>query len=178
MPGGASCIADVALEIGAGIRSFQLKVLLLLFGRARFEMRRPRLRRIGRVPVKQPQAWRQVAEILDDTPAIDPRTGLEHQHGQTGVKGVLRDQATDHSGSDNDDVCIVIARHPDNSSLKHRVQNSGMLPSGGASAVHPFGPEIAKVSLRKSMSSFRMPRTSSMCAVSSLITSDPRQQVS
>ena len=95
--------------------------------------------------MKQSQAWRKVPEILDDLPAIDARTGLEHQHGQASFQGLFRDQATDDAGSHDDDVCTVITRHLDNSLFfrEHRVQNSGMLLSGGASAVHPFGPEIA-----------------------------------
>ena len=111
VPGSTSRIADVTLEIGAGIRPLQLKVLLVLFGGARFEVRRPRLRRIGRIPVKQPYTGRKVAKILDDSPAIDARAGLEHQHGQASVQGLLRDQATDHPGSHDNNVCTIIARH-------------------------------------------------------------------
>ena len=95
--------------------------------------------------MKQSQAWRKVSEILDDSPAIDTRTGLEHQHGQASFQGLFRDQATDDPGSHNDDIRTVIARHLDNSLYlrERRVQNSGMLLSGGASAVHPFGAAMA-----------------------------------
>jgi hypothetical protein len=68
--------------------------------------------------MKQSQAWRKVPEILDDSPAIDSRTGFKHQHGQASFQGLFCDQATNHPGSHDDDVCIVIACHLDNSSFE------------------------------------------------------------
>jgi hypothetical protein len=145
VPGRAAGKTDVALQVGARIRPFQLKVLLGLFFPAGFEMRRPRFRRIRRIPMKQPQARRQVPVILDDAPAIHARAGFEHQHGQTGVQRSFCDQATDHPGSHDDDICAGVIRHLNNPLSLSRAphQNSGILLRGGASADQPFGPETA-----------------------------------
>ena len=80
MPGRAAGIAHVALKISAGIRPFHLKILFLLFGSARFKVRRPRFRRVRRIPMIQAHAWRKLPEILNDPRAIDARARLKHQN--------------------------------------------------------------------------------------------------
>ena len=86
-----------------------------------------------------------ISVILDDSPTVDARARLEHEHGQAGIEGLFRDQTTDDAGPHDNDIRSVITCHAYSFLFapRRRIQNSGMLSNGGASAVQAFGPEIA-----------------------------------
>jgi hypothetical protein len=73
-------------------------------------MRCPGFRRVGGIVVPL-QAWRKVAEILDDLPALDPWSGFEHQDGEARGERLLSDRATDDACSGDDDVRAEVSRH-------------------------------------------------------------------